>query len=44
MREGEERAMRHRSVAAVLPSPSRYEVILVSSSPRCRLRGRHRTP
>ncbi|CAN3984970.1 hypothetical protein KPATCC21470_7701 [Kitasatospora purpeofusca] len=32
--------MRHRT-AAVVPS-SRYEVILVSSSLRCPLRGRHR--
>ncbi|MGP3965479.1 hypothetical protein ACTWPT_56980 [Nonomuraea sp. 3N208] len=40
--EGEEPAVRHRS-AAVVPS-SRYEVILVSSPPRCRLRGRRWMP
>lgn len=33
-------AVRYR-IAVVVP-PSQYEVILVSSSARCRLRGRHR--
>ncbi|MCP2313757.1 hypothetical protein FHR36_006956 [Kitasatospora paracochleata] len=33
--------MRTSAVAVVVPS-SRFEVILVSSSVRCRLRGRHR--
>lgn len=39
--EGREPVVRH-STTAVIP-PSRYEVILVSSSSRWRLRGRHRT-
>ncbi|MDH6213134.1 hypothetical protein M2283_000413 [Streptomyces pseudovenezuelae] len=34
--------MRHR--AAVVVPRSRYQVILVSPSARCSLRGRHRKP
>ncbi|TYB57582.1 hypothetical protein FXF51_39480 [Nonomuraea sp. PA05] len=37
---GREPAMRHHSAATAV-SLSRYEVILVSSGTRCRLRGRH---
>jgi hypothetical protein len=33
-----------RCRTAVAAPRSRYDVILVSSSFRCRLRGRHRTP
>ncbi|MBB5131351.1 hypothetical protein HNP84_001057 [Thermocatellispora tengchongensis] len=33
--------MRHSTDAVIVP-PSRYEVILMSTMPRCRLRGRHR--
>lgn len=36
------RAVRYHTTAIV--PPARYEVILVSPCPRCRLRGRHRPP
>jgi hypothetical protein len=41
--EGSPTVRCHIAVAVVVPR-SRYDVILMSRSDRCRLRGRHRTP